>query len=111
MEAHKKCNALLELLGPEWEPSVWHNINWCYCAKRGGWSIHPSSHDKGYTAYLNEVGSGGGGIWAASGTTPEDAIYNTLSKAHDELDSKLAIVSAGEEAAASLLKRRAERTT
>lgn len=64
-QAREKANALVALLGCNWEPFVWDNLGWAYCARAldGTFSVYPTSDGTQYHALLGS-GSGftGGGL-------------------------------------------------
>ena len=76
-----KAELLAQTLGPGWTPKVWENLGWHYAVRSpcDRLSVHPS-YGAGFTAYLNEPGSGGG-RWAEHGDTPQEAIDATVAAA------------------------------
>ena len=77
-EALQAAVNLCRELGEGWEPSVWHNLRWCYSAKRGNVSVHLTNGETMpfspiYTAYYNPRS-----VRVGQGDTPQAAVDNLL---------------------------------
>lgn len=74
-----------------WKPVVTQNAGWYPSAiekKRGRWKVHALAVGRGdsmYTAFLGEPDSPGG-YWAASGSTPREAMANTWAEYRAEVE-------------------------
>lgn len=84
-DAKKKLSVLMEQLhGGGWEPHLWENLGWHYCAKNGEtMRVYPGRVD--YKAYTCFIGDGGGGNynWTTKHyfPNPNDAVKHEIKQA------------------------------
>ena len=94
--AVRSAQGLANYLGEDqWEPVVRENNGWHWRAisKCGRWKLSPNIYEglpQSFTAFLGEPGRGG--VWAANGKTPEDAIAAVTEKALEEITFKAGLL-------------------
>ena len=71
---------LAKSLGPRWKPHVWENLGWHYTAISPCGQIEVSAHGL-RSFWANIVGDDRHRQYAATGTTPRDAVIRALTKA------------------------------
>ena len=91
--AQIKSKALSMMLGPEWQPHVWENMGWHYCAKshNGFIKVHPLINGGEYHAFLGKDSAGG--RWVSDGhKDPKECVRDVVRMAKDEALETLALI-------------------
>jgi hypothetical protein len=97
-QAQQIANKLAARLGAGWRPHVNENLGFYASAElTDGLFVHfheSYGHPPSFSAFLGEEHPRykGGGIWAESASTPEEAIEKVLAKAQAEVDMKSAAI-------------------
>jgi len=92
------CNAkaLVKALGTGWVPRVWENSGWHFAAvtRCGRMKIHVREY-RNYTRYIAYLGEADdvGGVWVASGDTPQTAAQAVLDIARTSVEDLQLVVN------------------